>query len=67
MESRTHSNMELTIWTSENKKHCYKACMVTYHIGDWIKVGVPLGKGSMGFEPLPFFKTDQIVPSKPNN
>ena len=67
MESRTHSNMEFTIWTSENKKDCYKACMVTYHIGDWIKAGVHLGKESMGFGPLPFFKTNQIMPSIPSN
>ena len=48
---------------SENKKDFFKACMVTYQIGDWIKAGVHLGKGSEGFEPLPFFKTDQTVPS----
>ena len=63
MESQTHSNMEFTIWISENKKDCYKTCMVTYYDGDWITAGVHLGKGSMGFGPLPFFKTDQIVPS----
>ena len=67
MESRTHSDMEFTIWTIENKKDCYKACMVAYHIGDWIKGVVLLGKGSMGFRPPPFFKTDQIVPSIPSN
>ena len=48
---------------SVNKKDFYKASMVTYQIGDWIKAGVHLGKGSVGFEPLPFFKTDQTVPS----
>ena len=36
MESRTHSNMEFTIWTSEIKKDSYTA----YQIGDWIKAGV---------------------------
>ena len=40
---------------SEIKKGCYKACMVTYQISDWIKVGVHLGEGSTGSEPLPFF------------
>ena len=67
MESRTHWNMEFTIWTSENKKDCCEACMVTYHIGDGIKAGVHLGKGSMWFGPLPFFKTDQTVPLIPCN
>ena len=67
MESQTRPNMEFTIWTSENKKSCYKTYMATYHIGDWIKAGVHLGKGSMGFGSLPFFKTDQIVPSIPSN
>ena len=67
MQSQTRPNMEFTIWTSENKKGCYKTCMVIYHIGDWIKAGVHLGKGSMRFGSLPFFKTDQIVPSITSN
>ena len=67
MESRTHSNMKFAIWTSENERDSYKFCMVTYHIGDWIKAGVLLGKVSMGFGTLPFFKTDQIVSSIPSN
>ena len=58
IESQTHSNIEFTIWTSEDKKDCYKASMVTYHTGDWIKAGVHLGKGSMGFGLLLFFETD---------
>ena len=66
MESQTHSNIEFNIWTSKNKKDCYNAYMVSYHIGGWTKAGVDLGKGSMGFGPLLFFKIDQIVLSIPS-
>ena len=38
--------------------------MVTYQISDLINAGVHLGEGSMGFGTLPFFQTDEIVPSK---
>ena len=56
---------------SENKKDCYKACVVTYQIGDRIKAGVHLEERSMesmhlGFGLLPFLQTDQIVPSIPS-
>ena len=51
---------------SKSKKYCYKSCMLTYQTGDWIKAGVHLGEGYMGCAPLPFFQTDQNVPSKPS-
>ena len=57
MQSRTNSKMELTTaWTSEIRKYCCKAYMVTYQLNDWIKAGVRLGEGS-------FFQIDQIVTS----
>ena len=68
MNVKTWSHKPIQTWSSlhelsENKKVCYKACMVTYQIGDRIKVVVHLGEESMGFRNLPFFQTDQIVPS----
>ena len=36
MESQTYSPFDL----SEKKKDWYKACIVTYQIGDWIKAGL---------------------------
>ena len=51
---------------SQNKKVSYKACMVTYQIGDWIKAGVNQGGDSMVFETLSLFQTEQIVPSIPS-
>ena len=65
MESRTRSNMNFTTLLSENKNVCYKACMATYQIGHCIKAGVHLVEGSIGIGSLPFFQTDQIVPSIP--
>ena len=49
---------------SENKKDCYKACIVTYQILDWTKISKAifnLGEGFAEFGPLPFH-----VSSKPS-
>ena len=67
---KTCSQKPTQTWSSlheliENKKACYRACMVTYKIGDWIKAGMYLRKRPMGPGPLPFFHTDQIVSSLP--
>ena len=63
MNNKTQSREPIQTWsslheTSEIRKDCYKAYMVTYQIGDRIKVGVLLWKESMGSGPLLFFLTD---------
>ena len=68
MNIKTWNHKPIQTWSllhvlNENKKGCCKACMVTYQIGDWIKAGVPLGEGSVGFGPLSFFQADQSVSS----
>ena len=51
MNNETWSYKPIQTWSSlhelsEIKKNCYKAYIVTYQIGDWIKAGVHLGRVS---------------------
>ena len=41
---------------NEKKKHCYKACMVIYQIGDWIKAGL---------DPCFSFRLTKLCPNWP--
>ena len=62
----SHELIQTSSWLYELKKikkDCDKTYMVTYQVGDLIKVGLHLKEGFMGSGPLPFFQNDQIVSS----